>query len=80
MSEHSVLFDHHPHPLTLAHSKGAAPPPPKVNEERVGFNGKLGLFITTIVGTTWAAVHLAGPDHLPSGPALPGRWPRLAVG
>jgi hypothetical protein len=32
MSERSVLFEHHPHRLTLAHRNGAAPPPPKVNE------------------------------------------------
>jgi hypothetical protein len=34
---------------------GRAPPPPKVDDERVGFNGRLGLFLTTIVGTMWAA-------------------------
>jgi hypothetical protein len=34
---------------------GKAPPPPKVDDERVGFNGRLGLFLTTIVGTMWAA-------------------------
>ena len=34
---------------------GSAGPPPKVNDERVGFNGKLGLFVTTVVGTMWAA-------------------------
>jgi hypothetical protein len=30
-------------------------PTPKVNDERVGLNGKLGLYITTVVGTMWAA-------------------------
>jgi len=34
---------------------GKAPPPPKVDDERIGFNGKIGLFLTTIVGTMWAA-------------------------
>jgi hypothetical protein len=34
---------------------GNAPPPPKVDDERVGINGKLGLFITSVVGTMWAA-------------------------
>jgi hypothetical protein len=34
---------------------GRAPPPPKVDDERVGFNGRLGLFLTTIIGTMWAA-------------------------
>src|SRR2546423_466473 len=30
-------------------------PAPKVNDERVGLNGRVGLFITTVVGTMWAA-------------------------
>jgi len=34
---------------------GTAPPPPRIDDERVGFNGKLGLLVTTIVGTMWAA-------------------------
>jgi len=34
---------------------GTAPPPPRIDDERVGLNGKLGLFVTTIVGTMWAA-------------------------
>jgi hypothetical protein len=29
--------------------------PPKVNDERVGFNGRVGLWITNKVGTMWAA-------------------------
>jgi len=55
VSELSVLFEHIPHARTCAHVEGKAPPPPKVDDERVGVNGKLGLFITTIVGTMWAA-------------------------
>jgi len=34
---------------------GSAPAPPKVNDERIGFNGRFGLFLTTVVGTMWAA-------------------------
>jgi hypothetical protein len=55
MSQVSAVFEHIPHPHTRAHLAGSAPPPPKVDDERVGFNGKLGLFLTTIVGTMWAA-------------------------
>jgi len=55
MSQVSEVFEHIPHPHTRAHLTGSAPPPPKVDDERVGFNGKLGLFLTTIVGTMWAA-------------------------
>ena len=55
MSQVSAVFEHIPHPHTRAHLAGSAPPPPKVDDERVGLNGKLGLFLTTIVGTMWAA-------------------------
>ena len=55
MSQAAGVFEHIPHPHTQAHLAGSAPPPPKVDDERVGFNGKLGLFLTTIVGTMWAA-------------------------
>jgi len=55
MTQLSTLFQHIPHPRTSEHLAGTAPPPPKVDDERVGLNGKLGLFITTIVGTMWAA-------------------------
>ncbi len=55
MNRLSTLFDHVPHPRTRAHLAGQVPPPAKVRDERVGANGKIGLFITTIVGTMWAA-------------------------
>jgi hypothetical protein len=55
MSQVSAVFEHVPHPHTRAHLVGSAPPPPKVDDERVGLNGKLGLFVTTIVGTMWTA-------------------------
>ena len=55
MSQVSAVFEHVPHPHTRAHLAGSAPPPPKVDDERVGLNGKLGLFLTSIVGTMWAA-------------------------
>jgi len=39
------------HPRTVKVLSGKAPPPPKVDDERVGLNGKIGLLITTLVGT-----------------------------
>ncbi len=55
MNEIGVIFEHIPHPRTRAHMSGKASPPPQVNDQRVGFNGRIGLFITTVVGTMWAA-------------------------
>lgn len=49
------IYEHIPHPVTRDRVAGHAPPPPKVDDERVGVSGKLGLFITTIVVTMWAA-------------------------
>ena len=45
-------FKHIPHPRIAErqHEK-----PARTSDERVGFNGKFGLLITTIVGTMWAA-------------------------
>jgi hypothetical protein len=55
MAQAGAIFEHIPHPRTRARLAGSAPPPPKVDDERVGFNGKLGLVLTSIVGTMWAA-------------------------
>ena len=55
MARATAVFDPIPHPRTRARLAGTAPPPPKVDDERIGFNGKIGLFLTTIVGTMWAA-------------------------
>lgn len=46
------LFQHIPHPR-IAQRKHEKPV--KVNDERVGINGKVALIITTIVGTMWCA-------------------------
>ena len=48
----SPLFHHMPHPHIAARHPRRAP---VTSDERVGFNGKIGVFITTIVGTMWAA-------------------------
>ncbi|HTX28247.1 MAG TPA: hypothetical protein VME19_14655 [Streptosporangiaceae bacterium] len=39
------------HPCTTLHLTGRAPRPVKVNDGRVGINGKIGPAITTLVGT-----------------------------
>jgi hypothetical protein len=46
-----VIYEHVLHPRTARMLSGQAPPPPKVDDERVGLNGKIGLLITTLVGT-----------------------------
>ena len=55
MNEIETIFRHVPHPRTRNHMEGTATPPPRVEDQRVGLNGRVGLFITTIVGTMWAA-------------------------
>ncbi len=45
------IYEHIQHPCTTLHLTGRAPRPPKVNDGRVGLNGKVGLLITTLVGT-----------------------------
>jgi hypothetical protein len=46
-----VIFEYCIHPHTAHMLAGHRPPPPKVNDGRVGLNGKIGLLITTLVGT-----------------------------
>ena len=55
MNDVATIFSHIPHPHTLSHAEHKVGPPAKTIHERVGLNGKIGLFITTIVGTMWAA-------------------------
>ena len=47
----TIDFVHHPHPLA---EKRRLSTPPKVADEHVGFNGRLGALITRSVGTMWA--------------------------
>ena len=56
-----------PDPGTTRHLTGRAPKPPKVNDGRVGLNGRIGLLIMMWSGP-WCAVTLRDyrPDHLPS--------------
>jgi hypothetical protein len=46
------IFEHIPHPRIRErqHDK-----PAQTSDERLGINGKIGVFITTVVGTMWAA-------------------------
>jgi hypothetical protein len=46
-----IIFEHCLHPWTARTLAEHRPPPPKVNDGRVGLNGKIGLLITTLVGT-----------------------------
>jgi hypothetical protein len=52
--ESVMAFDYEPHPRTLEHLEHDLHPP-KTTDERVGINGRIGLFITLIVGTMWTA-------------------------
>ena len=50
INEH-VIFEHCVHPWTAIKLSEHRPRPPKVDDGRVGLNGKIGLVITTLVGT-----------------------------
>jgi hypothetical protein len=45
------IYEYIQHPRTTLHLAGRAPKPVKVNDGRVGLNGRIGLLITTLVGT-----------------------------
>lgn len=47
----AIDFVHHPHPHT---EQRKLQPPPKVSDEHIGVNGRLGAAITRRVGTMWA--------------------------
>lgn len=46
------VFQHVPHPRIRERQHRR---PVQTTDERLGFNGKIGVFITTVVGTMWAA-------------------------
>jgi hypothetical protein len=48
----SIEFKHVPHPHIALRKKSG---PPKTTDEHVGFNGKIALVLTTVVGTMWCA-------------------------
>ena len=51
-----VIFEHHPHPRIAERKKTR---PAKTTDEHVGFNGKIALTLTTVVGTMWCAYAFA---------------------
>jgi hypothetical protein len=52
----TIAFEHHRHPRVEQRKKVG---PPKTNDEQVGINGKIGLAVTTVVGTMWCAYAFA---------------------
>ena len=52
----AVTFEHVAHPR-IEQRKTA--PPPKTTDEHVGFNGRVALLLTTVVGTMWCAYFFA---------------------
>jgi hypothetical protein len=52
----SVTFVHVPHPHIALRKKSG---PPQTTDEHVGFNGKVALGLTTVVGTMWCAYAFA---------------------
>ncbi len=73
----AVTFDRVPHPR-IAERRAAGPP--TTTDKVVGFNGRLALLITTIVGTMWCAYAfavlalIALPSALGSGPLAIVQW------
>jgi len=51
-----VTFEHVPHPRIAAHRASS---PPRVSDGHVGFNGRVALTLTTVVGTMWCAYAFA---------------------
>ncbi|MDQ6795078.1 MAG: hypothetical protein M3067_09740 [Chloroflexota bacterium] len=51
-----MQFVHKPHPRIAERKKAG---PPKTADEHVGFNGKVALIVTTVVGTMWCAYAFA---------------------
>ena len=44
-------YDHTPHPQTTRRLSSESPGPVKVDDGRVGLNGRIGLRLTTLIGT-----------------------------
>jgi hypothetical protein len=69
----AITFTHVPHPRIASRKKTGAP---KTTDEHVGFNGKIALALTTIVGTMWCAyafsvlAFFALPSAISSGSVL----------
>ena len=66
----AIAFDHVPHPRVAERRKTG---PPRSTDERVGLNGRIGLTLTTVVGTMWCAYAFAGLALVALPSALGGR-------
>jgi hypothetical protein len=74
----AVTFDRQRHPRIAEHAKAR---PPKTADEHVGFNGRVAIIVTGVVGTMWCAYAfavlalIALPSALKSGdPLLLVQW------
>ena len=69
----AITYEHVPHPRIEARKESG---PPKAADEHVGFNGRIALTLTTVVGTMWCAYAfavlalIALPSALKSGDLL----------
>jgi hypothetical protein len=52
----AITFQHVPHPRIAMRKMSG---PPKTTDEHMGFNGKIALILTTVVGTMWCAYAFA---------------------
>jgi hypothetical protein len=52
----SITFEHKPHPRIAEHRKAG---PPMTADEHVGFNGRVAIIVTGVVGTMWCAYAFA---------------------
>ncbi len=66
----SVTFEHVPHPHIATRKKTG---PSKTTDEHVGFNGRIALILTTVVGTMWCAYIFAVLAFVALPFALPGQ-------
>ena len=48
----SIVYEHVPHPHIAKRKESG---PSKTRDEHLGFNGKIALGLTTVVGTMWCA-------------------------
>jgi hypothetical protein len=52
----AITFNRKPHPRIAEHAKAG---PPKTADEHVGFNGRVAILVTGVVGTMWCAYAFA---------------------
>jgi hypothetical protein len=71
-----MAYEHDVHPRTVEHLIHHKVKPPKVDDGRVGLNGRIGLFVTAVVGTMWCAylftiiALISLPDTITSGDSI----------